>query len=573
MRNYSFALFFFVLFLPCIGYSQDDARTGKPFAEQENRLIDAVGKYTSNDYVSAVNILSGIISETPENDAAYYYMALSKLAVGETDVAETYFERAVELDPSNFWYRYRLAVYYGVTARQEKTIEILEHLLVEFPKKSQVYYDLFEACAKAGKLERALEVLDSIETVFGPSEPVAMYRFNILIQMERQEEAIQSLRDYNDQYSSVMVLTTLADYEMSVYNDSLAHVYYDEVLEQMPDYTPALLGKAEAYRMTRKNDEYFETLDRFVSSSNISAYEKSEYLSALVTKSVPLFLKSISSRLDSIMNKAVSVHPSDTLLLPVKAIYHVKIDEDERADSCLRVNVEQNPEALSAWGAYSDFLSYRKRWKDLSGLAVKGYAAFPKEYGFLETEIYAEYNLKAYDKVLGICEEMLEVADGDTVRMVNAYSTMGDIHHLRNEQKQSFRCYESALELAPSNLYVLNNYAYYLSVARKKLKKAAQMSKITVEAEPENSTYLDTYGWILFLQGKKEEAKVFFKKAMLYGGKESVVVMDHYAEVLYALGEYDLASVYWNRIESSGKSEEIPDFVERVQKRKKSMKK
>ena len=110
----------------------------------ENRMLDAVNRYTAQDYKEAVRILSGILESDPENDAAHYYMAMSKIALGETDVAEVYLERAAELDPRNFWYRYRLAAYYGITSRKEEAVGLYQQLLKEFPKKSQIYYDLFE---------------------------------------------------------------------------------------------------------------------------------------------------------------------------------------------------------------------------------------------------------------------------------------------------------------------------------------------------------------------------------------------------------------------------------------------
>ena len=114
---------------------------------------------------------------------------------------------------------------------------------------------------------------------------------------------------------------------------------------------------------------------------------------------------------------------------------------------------------------------------------------------------------------------------------------------------------------------MLNNYAYFLCLEGRKLKKAAAMSKITIEAEPDNATYLDTYGWILYLQGKASEAKPYFKHAMLYGGKDSAAVLDHYAEVLYQLKEYDTARVYWNLAKAKNADGAVPDLDERVAQR------
>ena len=181
-----------------------------------------------------------------------------------------------------------------------------------------------------------------------------------------------------------------------------------------------------------------------------------------------------------------------------------------------------------------------------------------------------DYNLKRYDDVLQICEKVLEVAPNDSSSTLRAWSTMGDIYHTLGDAKKSYKAYDKALKVNPDYVYVLNNYAYYLSMEGKKLKKAYSMSKKTIEAEPNNSTYLDTFGWILYLQGKPEQAKPYFKQAMLYGGKESPVILDHYAEVLYALKEYDLAFVYWNMARQKNAGD-IPDLDERIDARKKAI--
>jgi tetratricopeptide (TPR) repeat protein len=182
----------------------------------------------------------------------------------------------------------------------------------------------------------------------------------------------------------------------------------------------------------------------------------------------------------------------------------------------------------------------------------------------------ADYNLKDYDKVLEICDQVLEAAPVDSSKTLRAWSTKGDVYHVLGETKKSYKAYDKALKINPDYVYVLNNYAYYLSMDGKKLKKAYEMSRKTIEAEPDNATYLDTFGWILYLLGRPEEAKPHFKRAMLYGGKESPVIMDHYAEVLFALGEYDRAMVYWNnaRMINNG---EIKDLEERISQRRQQM--
>jgi len=553
-----------VLFLLALGASAQDIPVR---IEHENEIITAVSRYNERDFDAAAAILAEIISEDPQNDAAWYWSALTSLGKNDIVMAENHLRKACELDPGNFWYRYRLAGLYRATSRQELTVDMYEKLMDDFPKKSELYYDMVELYAAQGETDKALETLKEIETVFGMTESIAVFRFNMLQQAGRTEEAMASLEEYNTRYSSPYVLTTLADYQMSMYNDSTALAYYDEALDIAPEYIPALLGKAETLRMTRKYEGYFDVLEKFVQSEEGPAAGKSDYLMAIVQRTDPKFLKSFTPQMDSVITGMISMYPKDSTVLQLAGIYYWSTDRKDRSKDYFRINAETYPQSLFANADFIEFLMYSEDWKSLSEEGRKAFGRFPTETSFLEMASVGDYNLGDYDKVLQACETVLQAAPNDSSSTLRAWSTIGDIWHQKGDMKKCYKAYEKALRINPDYIYVLNNYAYFLSEEGKKLGKAYSMSKKTVEAEPDNATYLDTFGWILFLQGKYLEAKPFFKHAMLYGGKESAVIMDHYAEVLYALKEYDLAFVYWNMAMQKNEGK-IEDLEERVKARK-----
>lgn len=548
-------------------YSQE----ARPDSKHENMLITAVAKYNANDFDVAGAILTKLVSENPSNDAAWYYLALTELNKNNVSNAEEYLRKAMELDGTNFWYRYRLAKLYALTQRQELTIDMYEKLMDDFPKRSDLYFEMVELYVGQGSYEKALETIKEIEAVFGMTESIAIYRFNLLRALGRNDEAFESLKNYNKDYSSLYVLTTLADYEMSMYNDSTAVAYYDEALDMSPDYSPALLGKAEALRMTRRYDEYFDVLGKYVEGSDAPVEAKSEYLLAVVQRTDPKFIRSFLPQLDTIFDKSMTMHPTDSMMLETAAIYYYSTDRRNQAEEYFRKNAEQWPESLGARANYVEFLMYAQDWETLSYEGRKAFEKFPYEIGFLEMASMGDYNLGAYDKVLQICDKVIEVAPKDSSATLRAWSTMGDIYHRLGNAKKAYKAYDKALKVNPDYIYVLNNYAYYLSMEGKNLKKAQNMSRRTIEKEPDNATYLDTYGWILYLQGKASEAKTHFKHAMLYGGKESAVILDHYAEVLYALKEYDMAFVYWNLAKQKNKGNEIPDLNQKIDERRKAI--
>ena len=536
-------------------------------AAAENDIISTVALYNERNFDGAKAILDRLRVDSPSNDAAWYWSALVCLGKNDIPAAEEYLKVACDLDPSNFWYRFRLATLYRVTSRQELTVDMYEKLLADFPKKSDLYFDLVDMYTAQGETEKALETLKEIETVFGMTESIAMFRFNLLQQSGRQEEAFASLEEYNKKYSSPYVLTTLGDYQMNMYNDSTALAYYNEALDIAPDYIPAVIGKAETFRVTRRYDEYFTALDKLITSDDAPAAGKSDYLMAIVQRTDPKFLKSFMPQMDKVMETMTEKYPQDSTVLQMAGVYYWTTERRDISKKHFRQNVENNPGSIMATADFVEFLMYAEDWKALSEEGRRAFERFPDETTFLEMASVGDYNLQEFDKVLEICDKVLEVALNDSSKTLRAWSTIGDIWHQKGDSKKSYKAYEKALKINPDYIYVLNNYAYYLSQEGKKLKKAYAMSKKTVEAEPDNSTYLDTFGWILYLQGKPLEAKPFFKHAMLYGGKESPVVMDHYAEVLYALKEYDLAFLYWNMALQKNNGD-IPDLEEKVATRK-----
>lgn len=550
----------------CIGLSLPAAAQDQ--RSYENLVITGVDLYSKGDYSAAKAVLKNVVENDPSNDAALYYMAMIAAYENDTELAETYFQAAAALDSGNFWYRYRLAKLYSLTGRQELAVDMYEKMLKDFPKEKDVYFELVEMYASQQEYQKALDTIAEIEEVIGVTETLAMYRFNILRIMDRHEEAYESLKKYNSRYSSPYVLSTLADYEMSMYNDSTALAYYDEALSLASDYAPALLGKAETYRVTRRYDEYFDVLYEYIGGQGAPMEAKAEYLMAVLQRTDPKFIRSFRPQLDVAVFKAVEAHPKDSVALQTAAIYFYSTERHDQAKVFFKENTETYPDSFGAAADYVEFLMYSDQWEELSQEGRKAYERFPKETTFLEMASVGDYNLGDYGKVLEICEKVLEVAPADSSKTLRAWSTMGDVYYKLGDSKKAFKAYGKALKVNPDYVYVLNNYAYYLSVEGRKLKKACDMSYKTVIAEPDNATYLDTYAWILHLQGKDDAAKLFFKKAMLYGGKESAVILDHYAEVLYALKEYDVAFIYWNMALQKDDGD-VPGLNEKVLARKK----
>ena len=176
----------------------------------------------------------------------------------------------------------------------------------------------------------------------------------------------------------------------------------------------------------------------------------------------------------------------------------------------------------------------------------------PEDYDIQMLKLRMCYIKQDWQAVLDQCMRMAEMAraEGNKEHLGEALSIAGDVWYQQLlDKKKAYETYEEALKADPDRTSVLNNYAYYLCLEGKSLRKALKMSRRTVELEPDNATYLDTYGWLLYLLKRPKEAKPYFKHAMLYGGKDSATILEHYSKVLEALGETDLSIYYKNLAE------------------------
>ena len=127
------------------------------------------------------------------------------------------------------------------------------------------------------------------------------------------------------------------------------------------------------------------------------------------------------------------------------------------------------------------------------------------------------------------------------------YNLRGDFHHTLGNTPAMYADYDSTLIYDPENISVLNNYAYYLSVEGRDLKRAQRMSAKTLEAEPLNATFLDTYAWILFRMKKYQEALGYMEKALRYLDRDNPEIYEHYGDVLFMCGEKEKALENWHK--------------------------
>lgn len=148
----------------------------------------------------------------------------------------------------------------------------------------------------------------------------------------------------------------------------------------------------------------------------------------------------------------------------------------------------------------------------------------------------------------------------------NYYFYYGMVLEKNGKWEKAKKALKTAIKLDPYNPVYLNYLGYMYSLRNENLPEAKNALLMALEDDPENEAYLDSYGWILF-QMKKPEAAL---KRLLHADQEAekkdnndAVIYYHLGEVYTALGNSERAVYYYERaLKFIEKSSEELDRIE-----------
>jgi len=194
--------------------------------------------------------------------------------------------------------------------------------------------------------------------------------------------------------------------------------------------------------------------------------------------------------------------------------------------------------------------------EDLYEHTVKAQRFYPEQPLFYLFNGLALIDMKRYEEAIKVLEKgRFMSADKKLTADFDTY--IADVYHELGNKEMMYKYYDRVLKNNPENVYVLNNYAYFLSVDGARLEDALKMSAITIEKEPKNVTFLDTYAWVLYKLGRYKEAKKWMEKVFSYDKNAGGVNYEHYGDILYKLGEKDKAVQNWKKAKKLGDASEF----------------
>ena len=529
-------------------------------------FLEAMRLKEKKDYASAFGLLQHCLDIHPNAASALYEVSQYYMFLRQVPQGQEALEKAVANAPDNYWYSQGLASLYQQQNELDKAITLLEQMVVRFPAKQDPLFNLLDLYGRQEKYDKVISTLNRLEKHMGKNEQLSMEKFRIYLQMKDDKKAFQEIESLVQEYPMDMrYQVILGDVYLQNGKKQEAYDVYQKVLAAEPDNPMAIFSMASYYKQTGQEELYQQQLDTLLLNKKVTPDTKVGVMRQMIVENEQA--DKDSTQIIALFDRIMKQEQDDPQIPMLYAQYLLSKNMEAESVPVLEQVVDLDPTNNAARMMLIGAAVKKEDYKQIIIVCEPGIEATPDALEFYYYLAVAYNQAEKPDSVISICKRALEhkTADGKKEIVSEFYSILGDMYHTQKQMKEAYAAYDSALVYNPSNIGALNNYAYYLSVERRDLDKAEEMSYKTVKAEPNNATYLDTYAWILFEKGNYAEARIYIDNAMKSeGGDKSDVIVEHCGDIYYMTGDVDGALTYWKKaLEMGSESKTLKQKIEK----------
>lgn len=529
-------------------------------------FLEAMRLKEKKDYASAFGLLQHCLDIHPNAASALYEVSQYYMFLRQVPQGQEALEKAVANAPDNYWYSQGLASLYQQQNELDKAVTLLEQMVVRFPAKQDPLFNLLDLYGRQEKYDEVISTLNRLEKRMGKNEQLSMEKFRIYLQMKDDKKAFQEIESLVQEYPMDMrYQVILGDVYLQNGKKQEAYDVYQKVLAAEPDNPMAIFSMASYYKQTGQEELYQQQLDTLLLNKKVTPDTKVGVMRQMIVENEQA--DKDSTQIIALFDRIMKQEQDDPQIPMLYAQYLLSKNMESESVPVLEQVVDLDPTNNAARMMLIGAAVKKEDYKQIIKVCEPGIEATPDALEFYYYLAVAYNQAEKPDSVISICKRALEhtTADSKKETVSEFYSILGDMYHTQKQMKEAYAAYDSALVYNPSNIGALNNYAYYLSVERRDLDKAEEMSYKTVKAEPNNATYLDTYAWILFEKGNYAEARIYIDNAMKSeGGDKSDVIVEHCGDIYYMTGDVDGALTYWKKaLEMGSESKTLKQKIEK----------
>lgn len=562
MRFYHISVFLAASFLlASCGIFKHRSTTGLSETEKygnTEEFIDGCKDRIAGEYENALVHFLSCAKTDKTNPAPLYEIALIYYYANDTKSALPYIVKACALDQKNEWYKQLYAELLIAGKNYKEAADIYENLATAHPENLEYYLSWGTADFYASRYSEAIEAFNKIEEKIGVTEEISLQKEKIYLLENKFTKAIEEVQKLVDAFpSETKYLNYLADEYMAndMYDDAMT--IYQKILKIDPNNGDVHLSLAEYYQYRKENAKSFEELKLAFSNTDVDIDTKIKILLTYYTLSEKS--DSLKTQAYSLCALMIAAHPDEAKAFSMYGDFLVRDSKYAEAKEQYLKVLSLDSSRYAIWESLLNIESVQKDYPAMKNESAEALELFPEQAQLYLYNGAALYYLKKYDEAVMSLNKGVVLAAYDDELLKNLYTYLGDSYHAKQDYKNAFNSYDKVLAIDSSDVYVLNNYSYYLALRNENLDKAERMAKKAAGTEPANSSYLDTYAWVLFRLGRYNEAETFQKKALDAGGDSDATILEHYGDIQYKLNDAGKALEYWKKAKAAGKASDLID--------------
>ena len=486
----------------------------------------------------------------PNSAATMYELATIYTFKNNKKQSLNFSKKAALMDANNNWYQLLYISCLKENKQLPEIANVYKRLLKKQPQRIDYYYELANTYLSIANTGMALKTYEKIEDIAGVSEDASLQKFKIYKALKKNERAQQELekliKAFPEESKYYGILGEL--YQDTGQLDK-ALVAYNNLLEIDPENALVHLSLADLYRIKKQSEKSFEEIKIAFRCKDLDIDIKVKIL--LSYYSITEKYVELKNDAEELCKIITSVHADEAKAFSIYGDFLYRDKKLELAKAQFKKAISLDKEKFAIWNQLlvieselMDFIAMQNESKEAIEL-------FPNQALAYFYNGASHIQLKNYKEAILIFNTGIEFVYDETI-LIQFYASIGDAQNSLKNYNASDSAYNKVLEIDPNNVYVLNNYAYYLSLRNTNLEKAEIMSKKSNEIQPNNNSYEDTYGWVLYQMKKFDDAKVWIGKALANGGKNNGILLEHYGDILYKLGETEEALKYWIDAKKTG---------------------
>lgn len=515
-------------------------------------FLEATRQREMENHVDALAMYEHCLAINPHSAAVMYELAQYYVFLQQPERSRTLLEKAVELEPDNFWYRQTLGAYYRSIKEVDKAIAVYEEMSTQFPSRGELLMMLMELYAQQSDYPNLIKTLDRLEVKEGKTEQLSMEKYRIYLRMGDKENAFREIENLSKEYpNDVRYRVMLGDSYLDNDRADEALAIYQQALAEDPDNAQAQLSMVSYYERTGQDSLCYVQQEVVLMNRRLSNAVKAEVMRRIILQNEQTGKD--STRVLQLFDRLLAQPQEDVAMATLCYSYmqHKQMDEEQTVPVLEKI-LEVEPDNLAARYSLLMVAVRQNDYTEAVRICEPAIQYNPEELSFYYYLGISYSQVERESDALAVLQKgvMQVTPESDKKLVSDFYTFIGDLHHSMDNREACYEAYDSALVYNPDNIGVLNNYSYFLSLERKNLDKAEEMSFRTVKAEPKNDTYLDTYAWILFEKGRYTEARIYIDEAMKNGGDASATIVEHCGDIYYMAGEQEKALELWKQAAS-----------------------